>query len=1408
MTVIIEQNGEICNELGDKSQRNPFFLRARAMNAETDRIFEDLILKRGVVTAEQLAAAHRRRAEFAEQGKPPTPLLELLIEQQPDKRKKLRELAEQAAIRSGETRMTIGGFELMEKIGAGGMGTVYRANQKLMGRHVALKLMKPKLARNKRALDRFVSETRASARINHPNVVEAIDAGKDKGYYYFAMELVDGPTLWRVIQQEGKLPEERCEEIGIHIARALQAAHQAGLAHRDVKPENILIEHDTGTAKLADLGLAKVTKRTDSSATQAGVIIGTPNYISPEQARGDEEVDIRSDIYSLGATLYFAATGTLPFGGRTAPAVMSQHISQPLEPPNKRNPELSFRFSRVIQKMMAKKPENRYQTPAELLADLERVRRHHRPAAGGSRSKSRRTARTNPLRNPWLLIAAAAGSALLTAIIIIALTALFGSADPTRVSPAQAEVHYQRAVNALANARTLSDLNAAQAEADACLEAAPEGENADAARAINEFIDEFRRLAAESTENPRAWVRSITELRQLAQDPPHDLPFAQIVERTAARASRERLRTVTTTATDDVLEIAPAIRWAEAILATAADEETRQAARRTKSGLEELAYRIPDLVVESHMDQAGIPPLIERGHFVEAKRRMATCVPEEIRKGPVTEALQEQVRHLNQAAGEQFKEQRERIWALIDYDIPSSRVRGMFDVVEEHLAIPALEDEMAELRETVDKAEELGPKMDKLRRLGADDEREGHDLAKLALDINRDYGELEYVADRVARYQAAIDTMLEELGLDDHLEEAVRFARTGSYQDALRADRIIADILRHPHLTPGQQEQALDIRRRQIGTVPTLARVLYERLEPNLPMTAELRLGTDTGSRNYTILPETDNETLRLHHGDRTVELRWDRLAPPVFKALARGGAALISDDDPEGLYALGAYLVDVDDHTAADQLVSRALELAEARTDEELPGRSALVISARRTLTDIRDRHFLAAMAELRAAIDRIRSEAELSEAINAWKQLHEEHGDTAAYKERGDAREELALHLTDAVWNVRTRPLNEMMQRYRWRDILNRMLDIQATVAEIGPLVPPRQREMDNLIRFAQSWLVEAAIHERVFAGRPWRGDRAQELTNHDNENVAERAGVYAQIFEHRDIPRRPSSSEQRTYAFYEQRGEDRVRIDNLFQRLARLNAVFIHWPDDEEGTAQAELAAARELSRRAGRGGVCLAVIMMDRLIEDRRNLSRSTLFEAHRVQLEALARVTHEVPRIREVVIIPRATTLMQRAGDEGDAAPRFMLMAAEHYEAAAEYHENIAREYRELGHEERAAAADNRAEDRFEKALSGFEAMIAFPERWDGWVYHGYLGRGRIRRREGQFEQALRDYQTALRRSSGWWPGYRSASHIADLCLHSGDLDQPEAARRAVETVLQRTDNPNHRERIRQLLEER
>jgi len=263
----------------------------------------------------------------------------------------------------------VGGYEIISKIGQGAMGAVFKARQVSMDRVVALKILPPGLAKDSAFLERFLREARAAAQLNHPNIVQAYDAGMADGYSYFAMEFVDGNSLQAVLKVSGALEEQRALEITRDIAQALDCAHNAGIVHRDVKPDNILLTPD-GAAKLADLGIARQTGLTDSGLTQAGSTLGTPNYIAPEQVRGEPNIDGRADIYSLGATLYHMLTGASPYAGGTSAEVMSKHLTQPVPDIRKAAPRVSLRTNAFIKKAMAKNRANRYTSAKELLDDL------------------------------------------------------------------------------------------------------------------------------------------------------------------------------------------------------------------------------------------------------------------------------------------------------------------------------------------------------------------------------------------------------------------------------------------------------------------------------------------------------------------------------------------------------------------------------------------------------------------------------------------------------------------------------------------------------------------------------------------------------------------------------------------------------------------------------------------------------------------------------------------------------------------------------------------------------------------------------------------------------------------------------------------------------------------------------
>eukprot|EP00904_Undaria_pinnatifida_P001925 jgi/Undpi1/11733/HiC_scaffold_37.g14028.m1 len=268
-------------------------------------------------------------------------------------------------------------YVILDRVGAGAMGTVFKARQKRLDRIVALKVLRPSLARNKRYVDRLRREAHIVAQFNHPHIVTGYDLGEEGGYHFFVMEYVEGKALKDLLHEWGSFPEDQVLEVAIQCASALNHAFEKGVIHRDIKPGNILIDDETGIAKLTDLGLAKA--QGDMTLTREGATVGTPQYISPEQARNPQTVDVRSDLYSLGATLYHMATGQPPFRGESMAEVITKVLNERARSAHEINPELSDGLSLVIRKLLAKDVELRYQNPGELLADLDRVQRQETP---------------------------------------------------------------------------------------------------------------------------------------------------------------------------------------------------------------------------------------------------------------------------------------------------------------------------------------------------------------------------------------------------------------------------------------------------------------------------------------------------------------------------------------------------------------------------------------------------------------------------------------------------------------------------------------------------------------------------------------------------------------------------------------------------------------------------------------------------------------------------------------------------------------------------------------------------------------------------------------------------------------------------------------------------------------------
>jgi eukaryotic-like serine/threonine-protein kinase len=269
-----------------------------------------------------------------------------------------------------------GKYRIDARLNEGGMGTVYRGCHVLMDKTVAVKVLRPSLAADEKIVARFSREARAASRITHPNAISVTDFGEDEsGHVFLVMEYLSGKTLKHVIREDGPLPLARVVDITRQIGDALNAAHEQGVVHRDLKSDNImLLDTMTGDhAKVLDFGIAKINEPdgvVDTSLTAPNLVIGTPQYMSPEQCSQDAEIDARSDIYSLGVILYEMLVGHVPFSGDSPTIVMMKHLQEPVPSVLEERSDVPPSVARVVARAMAKVRDNRYQTVAELVEDL------------------------------------------------------------------------------------------------------------------------------------------------------------------------------------------------------------------------------------------------------------------------------------------------------------------------------------------------------------------------------------------------------------------------------------------------------------------------------------------------------------------------------------------------------------------------------------------------------------------------------------------------------------------------------------------------------------------------------------------------------------------------------------------------------------------------------------------------------------------------------------------------------------------------------------------------------------------------------------------------------------------------------------------------------------------------------
>jgi len=313
-------------------------------------------------------------------------------------------------------------YELEELVGTGGMSSVYRAHDRMLERDVALKVLHQEFTADTDYVERFRREARSVARLSHPNIVTVIDRGEQDGRQYIVFEYVKGENLKTLVERVGPLPEEEAVRLALQIARALGFAHESGLVHRDVKPQNVLLNGD-GQAKVTDFGIARSLDV--GGLTQTGTVMGTSDYIAPEQARGSQ-ADAQSDIYSLGAVLYELLTGEVPFPGDNFVAVAMRHINEPPPSVLERRPDVSPRLDAVIRQAMAKEPRDRFGSMDELCAELSACLSPDTGASGAQTMvvPRRRSQQDRPTVGPLILLLG--GLAVLAAI----LAGIFAFTDP------------------------------------------------------------------------------------------------------------------------------------------------------------------------------------------------------------------------------------------------------------------------------------------------------------------------------------------------------------------------------------------------------------------------------------------------------------------------------------------------------------------------------------------------------------------------------------------------------------------------------------------------------------------------------------------------------------------------------------------------------------------------------------------------------------------------------------------------------------------------------------------------------------------------------------------------------------------------------------------------------------------
>ena len=366
------------------TESNPPARDKKSLSSITDFSLEKTILRRGLATPNEIEMCKSHMAKQAAKGEECKGLLEIMVEAMVLTKAQSTRLLKEVA--DSTKKLEIPGYQILDKLGKGSMGVVYKARQASVDRIVAVKILLESLAQNREYIKRFDREAKNAAKLSHNNIVNAIDAGEVDGRYYFVMEYVEGTTIKDALDKNEIFDEKSALKITLAVAEALKHANERGLIHRDIKPENVILTKQ-GNVKLADLGLARLTADEKWAMSEAGMAIGTPYYISPEQVRGQIDVDIRADIYSLGATFYHMVTGKTPYDGETPEEVMKKHANKNvlLVPPDHLNTRLSSGLGMVVETMMAKNRDNRYRSPDDLIMDLKCLLQGDSPMIAGQK---------------------------------------------------------------------------------------------------------------------------------------------------------------------------------------------------------------------------------------------------------------------------------------------------------------------------------------------------------------------------------------------------------------------------------------------------------------------------------------------------------------------------------------------------------------------------------------------------------------------------------------------------------------------------------------------------------------------------------------------------------------------------------------------------------------------------------------------------------------------------------------------------------------------------------------------------------------------------------------------------------------------------------------------------------------